>query len=225
VYSKLGIKKVATIHDGSPYAEQLGSVFAKSFEGLGGQVVAREAVNVGDTDMRPVLTRIKTAGPPELIYWSGFVAEGGLLATQKADVGMQDVKFMGADGINAPEFIKAAGAAAEGMYSSAGNPAQAGAGLADFTTKYEKKYGEKFIGPFHAHTYDAYMVIAAAIDKVAVKDGAGNLHIPRKALRDAVRSTDMDGISGKIKCDQYGDCGAGVVAVFQVKAGVWALAQ
>jgi len=225
VYETLGVRKAATIHDGSPYAEQLGQEFAKAFEALGGEIVAREAVNVGDTDMRPVLTRIKAAGPPELIYWSGFVAEGGYLVTQKADVGMEDVIFMGADGIKADEFIKAAGDVAEGVYASAADFAEAGAGLPAFLARYEEKYGEKPIAPFHAHAYDAYMLIVKAIEKVAEKDAAGNLHIGRKALRDAIRSIEMDGITGKIKCDQYGDCGAGSVAVSVVKDGKWVPAQ
>jgi branched-chain amino acid transport system substrate-binding protein len=57
------VTKAATIHDGSPYAEQLQQVFADTFVELGGEITAQEAVNVGDTDMRPVLTSIVTGGP------------------------------------------------------------------------------------------------------------------------------------------------------------------
>jgi branched-chain amino acid transport system substrate-binding protein len=221
VKNVLGIDRAATIHDGSPYAEQLGQEFAKAFEALGGKIVAREAVNVGDTDMRPVLTRIK-AGNPGLIYWSGFVAEGGYLAAQRADVGMENVIFMGADGIKADEFIKAAGDMAEGVYASAGDFAEAGPALPKFLEAYEKTYGEKPIAPFHAHAYDAYMVIANAIEKVSELDAEGNLLIGRKKLRDAIRATkDYQGLSGKIGCDANGDCGLGSVAFSVVKGGQW----
>jgi branched-chain amino acid transport system substrate-binding protein len=224
VYETLGVKKVATIHDGSPYAEQLGQEFSKAFEALGGEIVAAEAVNVGDTDMRPVLTRIKAAGP-ELIYFSAFVAEGGYLRSQMADVGMEGVMFMGADGIKADEFIKAAGDAAEGVYASAGNPAEAGPDLPKFLEAYEATYGEKPIAPFHAQAYDAYMVIANAIEKVGQVDADGNLLIGRKALNDAIRGTkDYQGLSGKISCDENGDCGAGSVAVSMVQGGQWVAA-
>jgi len=64
----VGARKAATIHDGSVYAEQLANVFAEVFKELGGEVVAQEAVNVGDTDMRPVLTTIAAAGP-DIIYY------------------------------------------------------------------------------------------------------------------------------------------------------------
>ncbi|MGQ9628504.1 MAG: branched-chain amino acid ABC transporter substrate-binding protein [Anaerolineae bacterium] len=226
VYEKLGIRKIATIHDGSPYAEQLGAEFAKNFEALGGEVVAREAVNVGDTDMRPVLTRIKASGPPELIYWSGFVAEGGYLATQRADVGMEDVLFMGADGIRADEFIKAAGDMAEGVYASAANPAEAGPGIEKFLKDYEETYGEKPIAPFHAHAYDAVMLIREAIEEVGVIDADCNLHIGRKALNDAIRAMKgLQGLTGVISCSENGDCGTGTVAISVVKEGKWTVVE
>jgi len=224
VYETLGVSKVATIHDGSPYAEQLGQEFTKGFEALGGEIVAAEAVNVGDTDMRPVLTRIK-AGEPGLLYWSGFVAEGGYLAAQMPDVGMEDVLFMGADGIKADEFIKAAGDRAEGVYASAGDLAEAGPALPKFLEAYEAEYGEAPIAPFHAHAYDAYMVIVNAIEQVGQVDADGNLLIGRKALRDAIRATkDHQGLSGKIACDENGDCGTGSVAFSMVTGGEWVAA-
>ncbi len=224
----LGVSKIATIHDGSPYGEQLVNEVAKNFEQLGGQVIAREAINVGDTDMRPVLTRINTAegGPPELIYFGGFVAEGGYLASQRADVGMEEVIFMGADGIKAADFIEAAGAAAEGTYASSGEPAEAGAGLAEFLTRYKEKYGEDPPAPFHAHAYDAYMLIVNAIEKVAQKDPEGNLYIGRKALAEAIRATKgMPGLTGTISCNEYGDCGTGKVLFWTVKGGEWVPAE
>ena len=76
VYNELGLRSAATIHDGSPYAEQLQQVFADVFAELGGTITAQEAVNVGDTDMRPVLTSIAT-GAPDIIYYPIFIAEGG----------------------------------------------------------------------------------------------------------------------------------------------------
>jgi peptide/nickel transport system substrate-binding protein len=221
VYNDLGVSKVATIHDGSPYAEQLGAEFSKAFEALGGQIVAAEAVNVGDTDMRPVLTRIK-ASEPELIYFSAFPAEGAFIRTQMADVGMENVLMMGADGIRAQSFIDGAGEAAEGVYASAADIAEAGPGLQDFLAKYKDTYGEDPIAPFHAHAYDAYMMILDAIDRAAVVDQDGNLLIGRKALRDAIRSTkDFQGLTGTLTCSENGDCGRGVVAVSVVKNGEW----
>jgi branched-chain amino acid transport system substrate-binding protein len=221
LHDVLGVTKVATIHDGSPYGEGLVGAMADAFKALGGTVVAQEAVNVGDTDMRSLLERIKATGP-EAIYFGGFVAEGAYLASQRVDVGMQDVYFMGADGILATDFVKAAGAAGEGVYASAANPAEAGEGMSAFLTAYQAKYGEEPPAPFHAQAYDAAMVIMTAIEQVGKVDAAGNLSIGRKALSDAIRgTTDYKGLTGTITCDANGDCGTGTVAVSQVVSGAY----
>ncbi|MGQ9553102.1 MAG: branched-chain amino acid ABC transporter substrate-binding protein [Anaerolineae bacterium] len=221
IYENLGLTKIATVHDGSPYGEGLVGLVAEGIKELGGEVVAQEAVNVGDTDMRPLLERIKAAGP-QLIYFGGFVAEGAYLAAQRVDVGMKDVVFMGADGILATDFIEAAGDAAEGVYASAANPAEAGEGMPTFLEAYKAKYGEEPPAPFHAHAYDAAMVIMNAIAQVGKVDPEGNLHIGRKALNDAIRATkDYKGLSGTITCEADGDCGTGTVAVSQVQNGAY----
>ena len=170
-YKKLGVKKAATVHDGSVYAEQLQAVFAESFKKLGGTITAQEAVAPTDTDMRPVLTKIAT-GQPEFIYFPIFIAAGGHLARQAKEVaGLEKTALMSADGTFSPDFYKAAGDAAVGMYHSSPDFSAFGAGYKDFLAKHQKKYGEKPIAPFHAHGYDAAMMIFNAIEKTAVKDG------------------------------------------------------
>ncbi|MDW8064802.1 MAG: branched-chain amino acid ABC transporter substrate-binding protein [Anaerolineae bacterium] len=218
-FNKLGVKKAATIHDGSVYAEQLANVFATVFKELGGEIVAQEAVNVGDTDMRPVLTRIAAKGP-ELIYYPIFVAEGGFITRQAKEVsGLEKTILMGADGLFSPDFIKAAGDAAVGMYLSSPDVTAFAAGYQDFLAKYEKKYGEKPLSIFHAHAYDATMMIFEAIKKVAVQAPDGTLYIPRKALRQALYATkDFKGLTGNLTCDPNGDCADPHIAVYEVKS-------
>jgi branched-chain amino acid transport system substrate-binding protein len=224
-YNTLGARKLATIHDGSPYGEGLVNEMANAFKDLGGEVVIQEAVAVGDTDMRPVLTKIG-AESPDLIYFGGFVAEGAFLASQRADVGLEGVVFMGADGIKAEDYITAAGGAAEGTYASAADLGEAGAGLEAFMTKYQETYGEEPPAPFHAHAYDATTVLLNAIEKVAVKGDDGTLYVGRKALNDAVRATDgYQGLSGIISCDDKGDCGTGTVSVSKVENGEFVPAE
>ena len=61
--------------------------------------------------------RIKYVGILAAPVIGGFVAEGAFLASQRADVGMEDVIFFGADGIKAEDYITAAGDAAEGSFA------------------------------------------------------------------------------------------------------------
>ena len=212
---KLGLKKAATIHDGSVYAEQLQAVFAETFKKLGGTITAQEAVAPTDTDMRPVLTKIAT-GKPEFMYYPIFIAAGGHITRQVKEVGgLENVKLMGADGIFSPDFYKAAGDTAIGMFHSSPDFSAFAAGYKDFLAKHSKKYGEKPIAPFHAHGYDAARIIFAAIEKVGKSAPDGTLYIGRKALRDALYATkNFKGLTGNITCDQYGDCADPKIGVY-----------
>jgi len=217
-FKKMGVKKAATIHDGSVYAEQLQAVFAETFKKLGGTITAQEAVAPTDTDMRPVLTKIAT-GKPEFIYYPIFIAAAGHITRQVKEVaGLGKVYLMSADGSFSPDFYKAAGDTAIGMFHSSPDFSAFAAGYKGFLEKHMKKFDEKPLAPFHAHGYDAAMMIFAAVEKVAVKDG-DNLYIGRKALRDALYATKaMKGLTGNITCNQYGDCADPRIAVYQQTA-------
>ncbi len=219
VHDQLKLTKIATIHDGSIYAQSLADVFASNFKNAGGTVTSQEAVNVGDTDMKPVLTRM-ASGAPELIYFPIFVAEGGYICAQMRDVaGLEQTAMMGADGIFSPDFLKACGKNVVGMYFSSPNFSAFGSGYQDLVAKYLKKYNVKgTLAPFHAHSYDAMNMILQALQKpgVVTKDADGTLHVGKQALRDALTATDMQGITGHIKCDATGDCADPKIAIYKV---------
>ena len=217
-YNELELKTAATIHDGSAYAEALQQVFVDNFEELGGEVLLQEAVSKGQTDMKPVLTRI-AAQKPDILYFPIFVAEGGYIAAQAKEVaGLEDTVLMGSDGMFSPDFVKAAGPAAEGMYLSSPDFTAFQAGYSEFLEKHRTKYGGEPLSIFHAHAYDATNILFNALEKVAVKDG-DTLHIPKKALRDAIYATkDHTGLTGTLSCSASGDCGAPIIAVYQITA-------
>jgi branched-chain amino acid transport system substrate-binding protein len=215
-WNQLKVKTAATIHDGSVYAEQLQAVFAETFKKLGGTISSQEAVSPSDTDMRPVLTKIAT-GNPEFIYYPIFIAAGGHITRQSKEVkGLEKVVLMGADGIFSPDFYKAAGDAAVGMYHSSPDFSAFAGGYQSFLEKHKAKYGEAPIAPFHAHAYDAAMIVFTSIEKVAKKAPDGTVTINRQELRDAMYATkDLKGLTGTITCDNYGDCADPRIAVYK----------
>ncbi len=98
-YNELGATTAATIHDGSPYADQLQQVFAGRFQELGGTITFQGAVNVGDTDMRTVLTSV-AADSPNVLYFPIFEPEGPFIVAQSSEIGgLEDTTLMGADGL------------------------------------------------------------------------------------------------------------------------------
>lgn len=220
VYNALSARRAATIHDGSIYAEQLQQVFSDVFKRLGGTITTQEAINVGDTDMRPVLTKI-AATRPDIIYYPIFLPECAFITRQAKEVaGLERVRLMTADGCFSPDYLKGAGESVVGTYLSSPDFGAFAAAYQTFLQKHQRKYGEKPLSVFHAHAYDATLMAFAAIEKVAKKDSAGNTYIGRKALRDALYATrSLQGLTGTITCNQYGDCADPKIAAYQITSG------
>ena len=220
-YEFLGLTKAATIHDGSLYAEKLQEVFALNFEEMGGTITAREAVDPNGTDFKSALTSI-AATSPEIIYHPIFVKAGSLIVRQAKEVpGLENTYLMGADGMFSPDVTEGAGDAVEGLFvSSPDLSAFAAEYTSIFLPKYNELFGTDPISIFHAHAYDAMMIIIAAIEKVAVQDADGTLHIGRQALRDAMYATkDFKGLTGNLTCTPTGDCADPVIAVYEYHVG------
>lgn len=222
-YNILEVRSAAAIHDGDPYTEGLAKVFADAFEELGGTIVTFTAVNKGDTDMRPVLTSVAAAGPPEFIYYPVFTAEGGFLTKQAKEVaGLEDTILAAADGMISDAAIDAVGEAGEGMYFSGPDLTFSGSTYQDFKAAYSNKYGSDPISVFHAHAFDATNMIFRCIERVADQDDDGTLHIGRQAMRTCLYDTQgFVGITGTLSCDQYGDCADPKISVSQLQNGAY----
>ncbi|MFQ5948826.1 MAG: branched-chain amino acid ABC transporter substrate-binding protein, partial [Acidimicrobiia bacterium] len=215
----LGLTKAAAIHDGDPYTEGLAQAFATNFVKLGGEITLFTAVNKGDTDMVPVLTAV-AAGGPEVVYFPIFQPEGDFIIQQRAGVaGLEDVVMFGADGLLVTGFL--ALPESEEMYFSGpdlrfgANAGLTGVAYDDLVARYTLTFGEAPPAAFHAHTYDATMIVLSAIESVAVVGPNAELWIDRQALRDELYATsNFPGVIGTLECDDFGDCGSQAVAVF-----------
>ena len=219
--NELGVTKAAAIHDGDPYTEGLASVFAASFEELGGEIVAFEAEAADATNVEPLLTTVAAASP-ELIYFPVFIPLGSLLTnTAKTIPGLDGVVLAGADGIQSPSFLENTVGTSEGMYVSGPDLNFAGGFYQEeFLPAFIEKFGSEPTAPFHAHAWDATNMILDAVEKVAVQGNDGTLLIGRQALREALAATEgMEGITGTITCDENGDCADPKIAVNEVVNG------
>ena len=224
VVEDLGITKVAVIHDNSDYGKGLAEIFQNHILAVGGEVSSFEGVQVGDTDFRALLAKVGADGPAG-IYFGGYSTEAGLIAQQMSETpGLEEAIFMSDDGAYTQQYLDAAGSAGEGTYVAflAGDDSEEM--NADFDAKYLEKYGVAAdeLGPFHAQSYDSVKLIAAALAEVATVDDSGNLVVDREALISAIRTVDaFDGLTGTIKCDSIGECGAGGVQIFEVMDGAF----
>lgn len=211
VFDELGLTKVATINDGDPYTQGLTGAFEVAYEELGGEIVVSTAVTADQTDMRPVLTEI-AAAEAELIFFPIFQPAGDFIAEQAGEVsGLEDTVLMGADGLLSDTFVTLP--QSEGMYFS-GPQTPTTPAYADFVTAYEEAYGEAPIASFHAHSYDATMMVFTAIENIA-QDQDGTLVIDMQGLRDELHSITYEGLTGTLECDDFGDCASPAIDILQ----------
>lgn len=221
LYDEMGARTMATINDESPYADALAAVARAVFENKGGEITAVEALNSADTDVKPVLQRI-AEGKPDVLYFPDFQQICGLVAKQSKEVaGLEDTILIGSDGCGGTTFADVAGEDANGMFIS--GPDLTGFTQAEFYTgeflpAYEDAFGSSPTALFHAHAFDAFNITAAAIEQVGIELEDGGLLIPRTALKDALLATsEFEGITGTVTCNELGDCSAPVpIAVYEI---------
>ena len=220
-FNELGLTSAAAIHDGDPYTEGLANAFSQSFQELGGEIVEFTAVNVGDTDMRPVLTAVSAAGPPEIIYYPVFTNECAFLTKQAKEVsGLEETELAAADGCISDAAAEAIGPDGEGMYFSGPDISFTGELYERFKETYREKYGSDTLSVFHAHGFDATNLTLDCVEQVATQEDDGTIHIGRQAMRDCLYATEgYQGITGTLTCDQYGDCADPKISVSQLQSG------
>ncbi len=218
VYTVLGVRTAATINDGSPYSKQLQQIFSDNFKKMGGKITAQGTITPDQTDMSAVLKKI-AGGNPELIYLPVFLPAGPTIVLQaRTTAGLEKALLMGADGLFSPDMVNKTGGAIDGFLVS--SPIISSPAYDEFIKKYEAKFATSPIGAYHAHAYDAFMLLKAAIEKSAVLDLDGTLHIGRQALRDALYATqNFNGISGTLTCTPTGDCANPVIGVYEFHTG------
>jgi branched-chain amino acid transport system substrate-binding protein len=134
---KLKDKKIAIIHDKTPYGKGLADA-AKGFMNAGGKTeVLYEGVNTGEKDYSAVVSKIKASGA-DYLMWGGLHTEGGLIVRQMRDQGLKTVMISG-DGITDDEFSQIGGPGVEGTLMSFGpeprNNPNAKAVVAEFKAK------------------------------------------------------------------------------------------
>ncbi|SFN70496.1 branched-chain amino acid transport system substrate-binding protein [Formivibrio citricus] len=213
--NKLKAKKVAIVDDRTAYGQGLADEFEKAAKAAGAEIVKREFTTNQETDFNSILTTIKGV-KPELIFYGGMDAQAAPLTKQARKLGIK-APVMSADGAQTPEFIKLAGADAEGTYASIpGLPKEQLPGGKEFLAKFKQKFNTE-VQLYAPNCYDAVMVMLEAMKK------AGSTE-PAKYLP-ALSKVDYSGVTGKIAFDEKGDLKNGAITIYQVKKGKWEIVE
>jgi branched-chain amino acid transport system substrate-binding protein len=208
--AKLNAKRIAIVDDRTAYGQGLADEFEKAAKAAGATIVGREYTTDKATDFRAILTGIK-GKKADLVFYGGMDAQAGPMVAQMKTLAMT-AKFLGGDGAQSQEFIKLAGAAAEGVVaSSPGLPLDKMPGGKGFTDKYTGKYGQ--IQIYAPYAYDATTTLIDAMQKANSTD-------PAKYLP-ALAQTQRQGVTGPIAFDEKGDLKNGPITLYVVKGGKW----
>ncbi|MDR1052174.1 MAG: branched-chain amino acid ABC transporter substrate-binding protein [Deltaproteobacteria bacterium] len=196
---ELGYKRAALVHDNTSYAKGLADEARAIFKEVGVEEVYFDAINPQDRDFTVSLTKIKAANP-DVIVFTGYYPQAGLMLRQKRDLGF-DVPMIGGDATNNTALIENAGREAAAGYLFVSPPA-----LADMKTEsadrlmltYQEKYDAQPGSVWAVLAGDAFLVLVEAVravgpdsDKMAewLKTGLNN----------------YQGLSGTISFDEHGD--------------------
>jgi len=210
-YNILGLRRMLTIHDGTPYPKELQQAACDNFQQLGGTCV--EQIDL--STVQDILTELQAAAPlnPDVIYFPVYTENGIAITKAIPQAGFNDPALMSSDGLKSKDFIQGTQPKSDGMYLS--GPAEISES-ATFTQKYKARYGEDPIAAYHLQGYDAANMLFNAMQLSAEVVG-DKLYIQRQKLRDALYNMHgIQGLSTIISCSPDGDCAQPNIDIFQI---------
>ncbi|MBO9129076.1 branched-chain amino acid ABC transporter substrate-binding protein [Bacillus sp. 165] len=212
----LKAKKIFIIQDKTAYGTGLADAFKKGAEAEGAQVVGYEGITVGEKDFNGVLNQVLSK-KPDLIYFGGLYAEGGILVKQAREKGIK-IPIMGGDGIDSPTMADVAKDKLKDTYYTtvATAPSSTENGK-KFAADYKKKFGKE-VEAFSAYSYDSANVILQGIKDAIEKNGGK--YPSREQVQSAVRGIqDYNGVITKVSFDDKGDNKYAKVYIYKFEGG------
>ncbi|MBV9464089.1 MAG: branched-chain amino acid ABC transporter substrate-binding protein, partial [Verrucomicrobiae bacterium] len=100
---KLGLTKIAVLHNKTPYGQGLAEEVRKTFTAIGGQVPVFQGVGGEEMDFRANVSNIKSSGA-QAIFWGGMYGQAGPLFVQLRQAGLT-IPFLSGDGVIEKQFI------------------------------------------------------------------------------------------------------------------------
>ena len=205
----MNVDKIGVLYINDDFGKAGADRVVLAIKEAGLEPVAVETHNTQDKDFSAQLAKLQGAGAKLVIMWT-HDTEAALIVRQAQQLGL-DMKFAGSTSLSEPSFVKLAGPAAEGVISAndfvASNP---DARIQEFVKAYEAKYN---MGPeiWAAAYYDATHLAAEAINAAGSSDPA--------KVREAFKTVDHEGLLGKYRCEENGDCNH-QIHIVTVKDGV-----
>jgi branched-chain amino acid transport system substrate-binding protein len=195
-YERLGIRETAILQITTDYGEGFRKVFEDRFKQLGGKIGIVEYFDMGATDFRAQITKLKNSGT-KAVFILGVPREVGTFLKQAKELGFS-AQFM-SNNMESADLLTTAGGAAEGLRFAIPqfDPESSDPRIREFSAKFKAQFGH-LPEMFAANGYDAVYIIKHAIEEGGYR---------AEGIRDALYKTkDFPVVcGGKISFDQNGD--------------------
>lgn len=191
-------RKVALLHDNSSYSKGLAEETGKNLDAKNIQVVFFDALTPGERDYTATLTKLKSADP-DLIFYTGYYPETGMLLRQKKEMGWS-VPMMGGDAANHQDLVKIAGTGAANGYFFVSPPLPQDMDSPEaknFLSSFKEKYDAIPLSIWAVMAGDAYKALESAL-------AAGN-DDPEKIAAWLKKQEAIPSLSGPVGFDKKGD--------------------
>jgi branched-chain amino acid transport system substrate-binding protein len=187
-------KKVAIVHDKTPYGKGLADETQKAMEAKGLKAAMYEGINPGEKDYSALVSKLKQTGA-DVVYFGGLHTEAGLIIRQMRDQGMQS-PMMSGDGIVSAEFTSIAGPGAEGTLMTFSPDPRKNPNAKDAVAKFKAKNFEP--EAYTLYAYAAVQILADAAKQVG--------SVEPKKMADAMKQgKPFKTVIGDISFDKKGD--------------------
>lgn len=224
VMKKLGIKSIGVIASNTGFGNTGKEQLEKYNKEFGIDILISEGYNPSATDLTELLNKLKAKNVQAVVNWSIEPVQS-IVAKDMKQIGL-NVPLFQSHGFGNINYVKAAGAAAEGIIFPCSRvliadilPAtnKQKTVLVNYKKDYEEKYKGEDVNSFGGYAYDAFMILVKAIEKAGTD---------KEKVRAAIENTKgFVGVSGIFNFSAKDHTGLGIDSfeTLIVKNGAFAI--
>ena len=193
------LKRLGVVYEETEYAQGLAEYVKSESSAYGLEVVAFDGFAPGETDLRTLVTRLKSAAV-DAIYFSPQAADGSITFLKSAREQQLSVPILGNEiAGNSVKAIKDAASLFDGIIFAEPQFDTRAPALVDFEKRYKERFHVPAL-PYGFYTCEAYDAVSILADTIA-KCGDD----PQAVKKCLYEISDYQGLSGKIAFNAKGD--------------------
>lgn len=178
VYDSLGARRASTLANAaSPYGREIVALFGRTFEALGGQMVAQETFDIDDPSSHEPQVRRLVSAAPDVLLLPNFTSRDSMQFQVARSLGFRG-RFLGSDAWDAVALSRRAETRGSIIVANWDHRA-AQEVVRSFRARFEVRHPGERARATAAATYDAILLLARAAERSGERSG--------RALVDSLR--------------------------------------